>query len=104
VTAGAYLFGPAVTYYFMPANVYVTGAVGLSALTLRTSDADDDGESTDVGLGVNLDAGKEFWVGPDWGLGVAARVWWSMIKDKEGTLESDVSFVGAALLFSATYQ
>jgi hypothetical protein len=102
VTVTANLLAAGVTYYFMPVNIYITGAVGLSWLTL--SYRDNEGNSTDAGLGVNLDVGKEFWVGDNWGLGIAGRFWWSVLNDEDGALESDVSMIGGGVLFSATYQ
>jgi hypothetical protein len=102
VTVTANLFAAGLTYYFMPVNIYVTGAVGLSWLTM--SYRGDNGRTTDAGLGVNLDVGKEFWVGDNWGLGIAGRFWWSVLSDDESAVESDVSMLGGAVLFSATYQ
>ena len=33
--ASAFLLAPAATYYFMPANIYVTGAFGMTRIALR---------------------------------------------------------------------
>jgi hypothetical protein len=97
------LFAAALTYYFMPANIYLTGAVGFSWVR-ESYRGNDDGSSTDAGLGINLDVGKEFWVGDDWGLGIGSRFWWTVLKDDEGSQETDMSMIGGAVLFSATYQ
>jgi hypothetical protein len=102
LTATAYLIGPAISYYFMPANVYITAAVGLSWLTLEYMG--DQSDPTDVGIGLNFDVGKEWWVSYNWGLGIAARFWWSHMKDSSSGIDSNVTFTGVALLFSATYQ
>jgi hypothetical protein len=98
----ANLFAAGLTYYFMPVNIYLTGAVGVSWLS--ASYRGDDGRSTDAGLGVNLDVGKEFWVGDNWGLGIAGQFWWSTLTEEDGGIESHVSMIGGAVLFSATYQ
>jgi hypothetical protein len=62
--------GGGLTYYLMPANVYVTGSVGLGGLGAVSDDGDDHHESK-VGLGTSFAIGKEWWIGGQWGLGVA---------------------------------
>ena len=99
-TLGIDLIAPALTYYFMPVNLYITGAVGVSIADA----AQDDGDETesDVGWGVNLDVGKEWWVDDNWGIGVAGRlVLGSVALDG---VDADMGFAGAGVLFSATYQ
>jgi hypothetical protein len=101
--ADAWLLGPAATFYFMPANVYVTAAVGFAWHSVHF--VDEDAELSDTGIGFNLDAGKEWWVAPDWGIGVAARFWFSYVEDDiAGVGDTKDAFSGVALLFSATYQ
>ena len=102
-TVGAYLFAPAVTYYFMPVNVYVTGAIGFSWFVIRNQDADAS-SSSDGGVGLNIDAGKEWWVGDQWGLGVAGRFWYSHVTEEDGGLSTDLDFIGWGILFSVTFQ
>jgi hypothetical protein len=101
------VFGPALTYYFMPANIYLTLALGISALVLDTERMEARG--SDVGFGSNLDIGKEWWVSDNWGLGIAARFWFTSVSD---TVDNDMDDVvedvtynmsGFAVLFSATY-
>jgi hypothetical protein len=89
--------GVGVTYYFMPANVYASGSVGLGRLRFS---GDVSGE-TGNGPALDLTVGKEWWVGPSWGLGVAAGFSYHSLPDK-GTVEpwSGTSF---GLRLSATY-
>lgn len=67
------LFGAGLTYYFMPINLYVSGAFGLTKL------GETRGRSTAVdsraGYGATLSVGKEWWLGAtgEWGLGLALR-------------------------------
>ena len=95
-------FGAGVVYYFMPANVYLSGAI--AALQLQADDAN--GKTTytsDAGVGFDGMVGKEFWVSDHWGLGGALEfVAASAMKDKDN---SAIKWSGAAfnLLFSATY-
>jgi hypothetical protein len=97
------LLGPALTYYFMPANVYLTAAIGLSWLA-RGFERTDEVTSTGVGFGTNLDVGKEWWVSDNWGLGLAARFWYSHVSDRN-VENRDVTYnlFGGSILFSATY-
>jgi hypothetical protein len=101
-TFGALLFGPAVSYYIMPANVYLTGAIGLS--WLRYTNQNGDSAATDIGPGINVDIGKEWWVSDNWGLGVAARFWYTHVSGKDASIDYKDDFIGAGVLFSATYQ
>ncbi len=103
----ALLLAPAVSYYFMPVNVYLTGAVGLSWLSIK--DPSGDSASTSAGFGLNFDVGKEWWVSDDWGLGVAGRFWFSHVATKNNssptaTVKYTDDFIAAGVLFSATYQ
>jgi hypothetical protein len=100
------LFGVGVTYYFMPINLYITGVVGPSWISVGGSSVDSDGDtlSTDVGFGLNFDIGKEWWVGDNWGLGVAGRLWVTGVEHESSLGPIQYGFVGGALMFSATYQ
>ena len=78
LTIGTSLLGVGVTYYFMPINLYVGATAGLAWVNFTYSididgDGDDDTYSSDAGFGLNLDVGKEWWVGDDWGWRRATR-------------------------------
>jgi hypothetical protein len=94
-------FGAGVAYYFMPVDIYLSGAVG--AVNLQADDSD--GKTTyqsKVGVGFQGMIGKEFWVSEHWGLGAAIEfVGAPSMKDKD---TSSVSWSAGAfnLLFSAT--
>jgi hypothetical protein len=103
LSAGALLIGPAVSYYIMPINLYLTAAVGLGVIVV-THDDDEDAEATsDAGVALNFDVGKEFWVNDQWGLGVAGRFWYTAAQDEEAG-DAEFDCIGGGLLFSATYQ
>jgi hypothetical protein len=102
-TSLAYLFGGGATYYFMPINLYVSGVVGLSWLSLYYQTGDQT-RPVVAGFGINLDVGKEWWLSNDWGVGVAARFWHSHVEDRNRSLSNDVDLNGFAVLLSATFQ
>ena len=94
-------FGGGIVYYFMPANVYISGV--LATTQFEASDADSKTTySSDYGIGFEGMIGKEFWVSDHWGLGAALEfIGASSMKDKDNT---NFSWSAGAfnLLFSAT--
>jgi hypothetical protein len=64
---------------------------------------DDDGASKDTSAGLTLggQVGKEWWVGSDWGLGVAAQVQYLRVKDYVD--DARMNGLAVNVLFSATY-
>jgi hypothetical protein len=101
-TLAVILFAPALTYYFMPINLYLTGAVGISQVQAKNSTGSS--RSSKAGPGLNIDVGKEWWVGDNWGLGAAARFWYTHATDTSSGIDLSYDFIGFAVLFSATYQ
>jgi hypothetical protein len=93
------LLGPAVSYYIMPANIYLTGAFGLGIVGVRLDE--DNSGSTDPGWALNFDAGWEFWVGQTWAMGPALRFFYTSVPDAE---DLTVNGAGGGVLFSATFQ
>jgi hypothetical protein len=91
--------GVGATYYFMPVNLYVSASVGLGLLVFE----DDGGQSKDTkgGLSLNGLIGKEWWVGADWGLGIAGQVFFMRVKDYVDN--QPMNALAINLLFSATY-
>jgi hypothetical protein len=103
---GAVLLAPAITYYFMPANVYLTGAFGVSWIAQRYRDSAGERHTrvSDPGPGFNVDVGKEWWGADQVGLGLAGRFWYSRISDESSFGRAEHVVAGGALLLSVTYQ
>ncbi|MCP3135837.1 outer membrane beta-barrel protein [Pyxidicoccus xibeiensis] len=91
--------GAGVTYYLMPANVYLSGALSFARLTI-TEDGDTIAE-TDPGVGLHLGVGKEWWVSDNWGLGVGGELALGRIRSDDG--EDDWNVLNVMLLLSATF-
>jgi len=88
--------GVGLTYYIMPANIYVSGSIGAGTMELDSFvDA-----RTERGPMLDLTLGKEWWVGEKWALGVAV----GLQTHKFGEADTDESWTGTsyALRFSAT--
>lgn len=111
---GNMLLGGGLTYYIMPSNLYMTFVLGLASsgfavekrgLTDEEEEiVDDELEQPEAGVGFNFDFGKEWWVGSEWGLGVAGRFSYSSVSPNEQAESDDwLSCIGLGVLFTATY-
>ena len=96
--------GAGVTYYFMPSNIYLSGTIVLSRDKIELKDLDR-AASTEMGFGMYLSVGKEWWVSADWGLGVAGFGYFSQTTDKDvsSNQEYTVKNTVFGVVFSATY-
>lgn len=92
------LIGAGITAYFGD-NFYVSPSIGAAMLTaeLDGSDADD----SDVGFGLDLTFGKEWWVSSSWSIGAAAALGVHKIPDED--FDPDFEGGNLALRFSATF-
>jgi hypothetical protein len=89
--------GIGLTYYFMPANLYLSGTVGFAQLHLDSPGVDGD---SNTGLGMEGTFGKEWWVGNKWGLGIAGALGFHTIG--EDGVDGNWTGVHASLRFTAT--
>jgi hypothetical protein len=90
-------FGGGLTYYLMPANVYLTGSIGVGSLEF---DAGNLSGETDSGLILGFALGKEWWVGDKWGLGAALGVIHHSYPDPD--VDENWNGTSFTLRFSAT--
>lgn len=94
-------FGVGATYYWMPANVYISASVltSSSSITFQGSEG-----SSELGGTVYVAIGKEWWVGDKWGLGAALYADFGTMQDQaDGTSDPATITTGAVgLAFSAT--
>jgi len=96
VTLGS--FGIGMTYYIMPANLYISSSVGFSVMSVEVLGIFN-GE-TDTGPAIDVTLGKEWWVGGSWGLGVSGGFGYFSVPDKE--VDENWSGTSLAVRFSAT--
>jgi len=94
--------GIGLAYYLMPANVYFAGAVTATWMRLDDNYYDQTYLETDTGIGFQGLVGKEWWVWPGWGLGVAGQL---ALASMKSAVFADTRWTGVSLslLFSATY-
>jgi hypothetical protein len=101
--------GPGVAYYLEPANLYLSGAISLSQVTANdnsnnSSSSNNSTDLTDFGFGLSLTVGKEWWVSTNWGLGISGMFRYASMKlNNTYYSEGDMTAMGFALMFSATY-
>jgi hypothetical protein len=93
-----FALGVNLTYYFMPANVFVSATPSFGRLFLaRELRAHD----TELGFALRLAAGKEWWVSDNWGLGLAVEYAYGANAERDGGPTWKTNAFGLA--FSATY-
>ena len=90
--------GVQLTYYFMPANVYVQATPSMTTLT---ADDGSNSSSTDNGFGMRLAVGKEWWVSHNWALGLNAQA--AFASNNDGGVPADWQTTWFGVAFSATY-
>lgn len=98
--------GPGLAYYFMPINLHVGATLVLAVASVGTEEGDGDrrDRQTEAGPGLSLTVGRDWWISSNWGLGVAARLFGSRLKDESITRDDSHWRVGTlTVLFSATY-
>jgi hypothetical protein len=98
-TFDLYGFGLNVTYYFMPANLFLSFTPSIGSVSVTTGGISG---STNSGFAAKLSLGKEWWVGDHWGLGLAAQFFFGINQDK-GTDPPTWTTVAGGLAFSATF-
>ncbi len=86
------------TYYLMPANVYLSATPSLTRLGFKWSGGS---ASSDAGFGMHLALGKEWWVSEHWGLGLAGQFMFSSNDDRNDG--PHISSLAGALALSATF-
>lgn len=89
--------GAGITYYIMPANVYLSGSIGIGVLSFDGSGEKGD---SDGGPAVDMTIGKEWWVGSNWGLGVAGTVGFHSVP--HGDIDANWRGANIGVRFTAT--
>jgi len=105
------VMGGGVTYWVMPHNIFISGNLGIASMLLNTAvDSGGQGDpfatqtggvSTSAGASIRLHAGKEWWVGSEWALGVGLALEYLLLPDQA----PDVFWHGssAAVTFVGTF-
>ncbi len=94
VMASDEMYGVGITKYFMPSNTFINATIGIAKFALQVNNTSSTSQS---GLGLQLKAGKEWWVSSDWGLGVAVGFAYLSADD-----QSDPNYPGYSATISTT--
>jgi hypothetical protein len=97
-------FGPGIAYYIQPANMYLSATLAFTKVSFIGNDPYYGGYTqadTDFGVGVSLRVGKEWWVGPRWGVGIAGMAHLASMHDP--TWNERVSAAAFSVLLSASF-
>ena len=94
-------FGIGMSWYWMPYNIYISPVLSISATEYDGAALKGDSE---VGSGLTLSIGKEWWVSDNWGLGVALFVFGGSdtVKDQSNK-KYDMASSVIGIMFTATY-
>jgi hypothetical protein len=102
ITLGETMMGGGITYYVMPANISLSGSLGIGNFTLIDND-NETSVSTDRGFSIQLKVGKEWWISKRWGLGVAVTYGKTKLTNTPGGgVEELMNSNNFGILFNAT--
>lgn len=101
--------GVGLTWWLMPANVYLAGSLGAARTSVQNAPArvadleipTDD--TSDLGIGAHLAVGKLWWVDVRWGLGVSFSLALSTAGNDVAGAGSNRHLVAPMLALSATF-
>ena len=93
-------FGVGLTYYMMPYNFWVGGAVGGSAAWI---DYGAGRLTTSLGWGFVLNVGKEVWVSENWGLGFSGMFLFSAVPDSATAVTYNLNTAAFGIMVCGTY-
>jgi hypothetical protein len=94
-------FGPGVAYYIEPVNLYLSGTLTFTEISFSDTNTAQPLDNTNLGIGFSFMVGKEWWVTPDWGIGIAGQFHIAAMHDP--TVDARLRASVFSLLFSATY-
>lgn len=92
--------GPELVYYFSPSNIYLSGTVAFTYVTQSFQGVEV--SRSGVGLGGRVTLGKEWWLAPRFGLGVAGQFLFASNPNTDFP-SSRINTWGAGVNFSLTW-
>ncbi len=102
--------GAGATYWFMPANLYVAGSLGVLRSSVEASPIRvgsnleiPSEEVSKLGFGLHLDAGKLFWLDRRFGMGAAASLLFGAAENQIAGTSSVRYLVGVGVTLTLTF-
>jgi hypothetical protein len=98
-------FGPGVTYYLMPSNVFASCSLLVAQLGYRDATPLDWRYGTNIGSNWGLAGrwavGKELWASSNWGLGIAGELVLGRMRAPD--VDSTLTIKGFSMIASASF-
>jgi len=94
------MFGLGVTYYIMPANIFLSGSIGLNNFELTDNEVV---TTTPMGPGLYLELGKEWWISKNWDLGFNISLSYGGVDNESDTMSEALSGITLGVGFNATF-
>ena len=99
--------GAGVTYWVMPANVYLAASLGAARSSIEGNPVHIDievptSDPSEIGVGAHLAIGKQWWASRRVGLGLVLSLLSSIAPNPTGGENTDRILLGTTLAFSAT--
>jgi hypothetical protein len=106
-TFSALHLGGGITYWLMPANVYLAASLGIARSSVAGNPVRfgvelPTGDASDLGAGLHLAAGKQWWLSRRVGLGATLSLLGSVANNPIGTRDSPRLLFSATLAFTAS--
>jgi len=90
--------------FHLPLNIYVSPSLGVALVVgTDTHGSAPQRDVFDPGLAAALDIGWEFWVSPQWALGVAIKTSYYFVRDDDAASERTWHGIAGGPLFTATF-
>jgi hypothetical protein len=99
-----FLLAAGATFNIMPSNLYTSAVFGITGFGFGEEEGSNQRYTSDAGFGFNLDFGKEWWVGRQWGIGVAGRLAYASAGTESASGVYDHSSWAGYVMFSTTFQ
>jgi hypothetical protein len=99
--------GAGVTYWFMPANIYLGGSIGAARSSIEGNPVRIDielptSDPSEIGVGAHLVLGKQWWLSRRVGLGATLSLLSSIASNPDGGESTERIVLGAMLGFCVT--
>lgn len=102
LSIGEAMIGGGFTYYFMPANVFISSSIGSGNFTVIDS-KNNNSVSTSRGFSFQLKFGKEWWASKNWGLGISLTYGKTKLTNSPMGIEEKLNSNRFGILFNTTF-
>lgn len=102
LSVGETMIGAGLTYYIMPANILLSGSVGLGSFSIDDTNNPNNNVTTQQGFSMQLKIGREWWVSKRWALGVSFTYGKTRLTNEPGGVVEKLDSNRFGILFNAS--